>query len=194
MRINEIFYSLQGEGFYTGRAAVFIRLSGCNLNCPFCDTLFNKYREMTESDVLTEVINLSKDCKFVVLTGGEPTIQQTSVLIEMLHKNGYYVAMESNGTHTPPNNVDWVTISPKQAYVGDLAKPVVTSCNELKIVYDGHAEIKDYGISAQHYYIQPCDTQDEKLNTKIINSCINFIKNNPKWQLSLQTQKILNVQ
>ena len=194
LKVNEIFYSLQGEGFYAGRAAIFIRLSGCNLNCHFCDTKFGKYNNMTELEITKEVKQLSKECKFIIITGGEPTIQKIDTLIELLHKDGYYVAMESNGTKEPPSTIDWLTISPKYEYLGDFAKPVVKSCNELKIIYDGRVDINDYGINAEHYYIQPCDVQDEKTNKKIIEDCIDIIKENPKWKLSLQTQKILKIQ
>ena len=106
MKVNEIFYSLQGEGYFTGRPAVFIRLSGCNLKCPFCDTDFSEYKDMTEEEIVDEVCKLSIDCHFVVITGGEPTLQDCTYLIDLLHRNKYSVAMESNGTRKPPFNVD----------------------------------------------------------------------------------------
>lgn len=193
MRVNEIFYSLQGEGYNTGKAAVFIRLSGCNLKCPFCDTDFSDYIDMTEEEVADAVCRLSLDCHFVVITGGEPTLQDCTSLIDLLHQNGYRVAMESNGTRKAPFNVDWLTISPKHAFVGNVGKPKVFEADEVKVVYDGVHGIIDYGIKAEFYYVQPCDTGNEELNKQIINDCVIFIKKNPKWKLSLQTQKILNV-
>ncbi len=193
MRINEIFYSLQGEGRNTGRAAVFIRLSGCNLKCPFCDTDFDSYTELTVRQIVDEVKGIGGDCRFVVITGGEPTIQDCEILIGNLHADGYEVAMESNGTRLAPSNVDWLTISPKQPFVGNTGKPIIKRCNELKVVYDGKNVVNDYGITADEYYIQPCDTGNISENERIINECLNFIKENPKWKLSLQTQKILKV-
>ena len=93
-RINEIFYSLQGEGRYTGRAAVFIRFSGCNLRCPFCDTDFREYREMTLGEIIAKA-GQWKDCGFVVLTGGEPSLQVDGRLVKALHDAGFYVAIET---------------------------------------------------------------------------------------------------
>ena len=131
MKVNEIFYSLQGEGAHTGTPAVFIRLSGCNLKCPFCDTDFKSYTEMSESEIVAEVNRLSGRCKNVVITGGEPTIVNTEILIDLLHANNYFVMMESNGTKQPPYNLDWLTVSPKEKYVGKAGKPKVHLCDEV---------------------------------------------------------------
>lgn len=193
MKVNEIFYSIQGEGYHTGTSAIFIRLSVCNLKCPFCDTDFSQYTEMTDEEVVDRVCALSHKCKLVVITGGEPTVQDCTRLIDLLHQNGYYVAMESNGTRKPPFNLDWLTVSPKQPFVGATGEPKVHKASEVKVVFDGIHGISDFGIEAKHYYIQPCDTGNEAKNSQIINDCIVFIKNNPKWRLSLQTQKIINV-
>lgn len=193
MRVNEIFYSIQGEGAKTGTPCVFIRLSGCNLKCSFCDTDFKAYKEMSEIEIVDAVIKLSNDCKQVVITGGEPTITDTTLLIDLLHRNKYKVAMESNGTHKPPYNIDWLTISPKEMFVGKIGKPVIEYCNELKVVFDGENIPQTYGIQAQHYFLQPCDTGDKNKNNEIIKKCVEYIKENPKWRISLQTQKILSV-
>ena len=109
-RINEIFYSLQGEGRHTGRAAVFVRFSGCNLKCPFCDTDFKAYRELTVDDIIAAVSEW-RACGFVVLTGGEPSLQVDESLIEALHHEGFYIAIETNGTCPLPSAIDWVTLS-----------------------------------------------------------------------------------
>ncbi len=191
MKINEIFYSLQGEGRHTGRAAVFIRLSGCNLKCPFCDTDFLIFKEMREDEIVDAVCSLNINCHMVVITGGEPTIQDCTLLIDLLHRNGYYVAMESNGTHKAPFNVDWLTVSPKSDYVHN-GTVRVSECNELKVVFNGDAP-SDYDIKADYYYLQPCDTGNDEKNKEIINKCVQYIEEHPKWRLSLQTQKIINV-
>lgn len=193
MKINEIFYSLQGEGRYAGRAAVFIRLSGCNLKCPFCDTDFKEYQEMSKQEIVDEVRKISGDCYFVVITGGEPTIQDCTPLIDELHKYGFYVAMESNGTREAPENLDWLTISPKQEYVGSVGSLFMKTCDELKVVFDGETEVSDYGVNATLLYLQPCDTGDAAKNKEVLDKCIEYIKQNPEWRLSLQTQKIINV-
>lgn len=192
MRVNEIFYSLQGEGHHAGCAAVFVRFSGCNLKCPFCDTDFRSYTEMTEDEIVDEVTKYRS--RLVVITGGEPTLQLTDSLVQKLHSAGKFVAVETNGTREVSPFVDWVTVSPKSAYVRESASNVrLTTANEVKVVFDGEHEVSAYGILADYYFLQPCDTGDEQKNKEIINQCINFIKNNTAWQLSLQTQKILNV-
>ncbi|MBR1525126.1 MAG: radical SAM protein [Prevotella sp.] len=190
-RINEIFYSLQGEGRWAGRAAVFIRFSGCNLKCPFCDTNFKEYTEMTLSEILAAITDY-RSCGFVVLTGGEPTLQLDQALVDGLRSDGFFVAVESNGTRPLEAYVDWLTISPKTAYV-DNGQTVVQSCSELKVVYDGEHEPSIYGIMADNLYIQPCDVGDEEKNAEIVAACVEFIKEHPQWKLSLQQQKIINV-
>lgn len=192
MKVNEIFYSIQGEGAHTGYPAIFVRFSGCNLNCPFCDTDFKKYMEMDEYEIVLEVMKQSSSCKYVVLTGGEPTLQVNSKLIGLLHDKGYYIAMETNGMNEVPNGVDWVTCSPKSQFV-DNGKLVIKQCDELKLVYTNKNEVTDFGIKADYFYLQPCDTGDEKQNGFIIWKLIDFVKANPRWKISLQTQKILKV-
>ena len=123
MRVNEIFYSLQGEGFHTGTAAVFVRLSGCNLQCPFCDTRHEEGIEMSEEEILLQVSEYESD--MVVITGGEPAIQITESLVDKLHQIGKFVAVETNGTLPLPSNIDWITVSPKNAYLGEIARPIL---------------------------------------------------------------------
>ena len=189
--VNEIFYSLQGEGRWAGRAAIFIRFSGCNLKCPFCDTDFKAHKDMTAKDILGAILQWNQ-CNFVVLTGGEPTLQVTTEFIDMLHSNGYYVAMETNATRDVPHNVDWVTASPKKAYV-EQGGVWLTSADEVKVVYDGEHEPDTFGIEADEYYIQPCDTGNTERNKLIVEQCVKWVENHPKWKLSLQQQKIINV-
>lgn len=191
MRVNEIFYSIQGEGFFSGTPAIFIRFSGCNLKCPFCDTTHHTYQELSEDEIIGFVSQYKSE--LVVITGGEPTLQLTDSLVERLHKIHKFVTIETNGTVSVPQDVDWITVSPKQEYVGQFAKPIISKANEVKVVYDNIHNVSDYGIEAEFYFVQPCDTGDDKKNEEIIKSCINFIKENPKWRLSLQTQKILRV-
>ncbi len=141
-KVNEIFYSLQGEGRNTGRAAVFVRFSGCNLRCRFCDTDFADYQLMTAEEIVWQARSLlpdrmlvtddaqaadarepvakkadgisDADRPIIVLTGGEPTLQVDEALIDAFHAAGFpFVAMESNGTRRPPRNLDWLTVSPK---------------------------------------------------------------------------------
>lgn len=191
MKVNEIFYSLQGEGFHTGTAAVFVRLSGCNLRCPFCDTDHMAGVEMTEDEIVEAAKHYP--APLVVVTGGEPSLFLTSSLVDRLHKAGKFVAVETNGTHSLPENVDWITLSPKDAFAQN-ARPVLTSCDELKVVFDGKP-IPDYAyIKADHRFLQPCDTGDARRNREINGAAVSYIQSHPEWRLSLQTHKILNIQ
>lgn len=197
MKVNEIFYSLQGEGRWAGRGAIFIRFSGCNLKCPFCDTDFSKHTDMTPWEIMQEVTKLARDV-MVVLTGGEPSLQnekEMAKLCQLLHIENYYIAIETNGTNLlKQENYDWITISPKDKYLGvTKALPLQNNCNELKVVFDGEAPYPYEYIEADYRYLQPCDTGNKEKNERIIQDCITYIKNNPLWKLSLQTQKILKV-
>lgn len=192
MRVNEIFYSLQGEGFHTGTPAVFVRLSGCNLQCPFCDTDHNEGKEMSEGEIVEEVAR--HPATLVVMTGGEPALQLTESLVELLHWLGKTVAVETNGTLQLPSNVDWVTLSPKDAFLGETATPVLTKADEMKLIYDGKNEPRLYeNIEVRYRFLQPCDTGDEEENKKIIKQTIEYCKEHPQWRLSLQTHKFLNI-
>lgn len=192
--INEIFYSLQGEGRWAGRAAVFVRFSGCNLRCPFCDTDFTAHRLMTADEILLEVKALSPTCRFLVFTGGEPTLQLDDALVEAFHAEGYYLTIETNGTHPYPSGIDWVTLSPKDLFApgGEVR---ITHADELKLVFDGLHPIPPYdAVTVTYRYLQPCDTGDSERNRAILAGCIDYIKAHPEWQLSLQQHKIINIQ
>lgn len=178
-KINEIFYSLQGEGYHTGTPAVFVRFSGCNLKCSFCDTQHEDGKLMSDKEIIAEISKYPAPT--VILTSGEPSLWIDREFVDLLHKAGKYVCIETNGTHPLPNNIDWVTCSPKQG-----EKVVILNPNEIKIVYIGQ-DLSVYDeITAAAYYLQPCSCQ----NTEEV---INYIKEHPKWKLSLQTHKLLNV-
>ena len=196
MRVNEIFYSLQGEGYYSGTPAVFVRLSGCNLRCPFCDTRHEAGVEMSEAEIVEAVKQYH--AHHVVITGGEPSLQLTDSLVDALHAAGRYVAVETNGTRPLPPNVDWVTLSPKNAFV-DGADVVLTRANEIKVVYDGfHDPQKQLTAHSSQLttlrFLQPCDTGDPSRNAQITAATVKYIKRHPEWRLSLQIHKILNIQ
>lgn len=197
-KVNEIFYSIQGEGYYTGTPAVFVRFSGCNHACPFCDTDFSRYTEMTAEEIHKEVVYNSTRANLVVFTGGEPLIQ----LNDELYMYFYYthtkfktpkkeIAIETNGSFLNNSRLDWilshswVTCSPK---TDDDIREAVKSpyINEVKVVYQGQ-DLKPYqDIKADWYYLQPCSCE----NTDEV---IRKVKENPLWRLSLQTQKLLNI-
>lgn len=177
-KINEIFYSLQGEGFYTGTPALFIRFSGCNLKCPFCDTRHEEGTWMEDE----EIVEQARRCPAtrVVLTGGEPSLWIDSSLVDRLHEAGKYVCIETNGTRRLPSGIDWVTCSPKEG-----APVVLDRIDEVKVVYTGQLVETYRELVAQHYFLQPCSCS----NTDEV---VAYIKDHPWWRLSLQTHKLVN--
>lgn len=200
MKVNEIFYSLQGEGHYTGTPAVFVRFAGCNLRCWFCDTDFEKGDEMSEDEIVEAV--LQYPTRYVVITGGEPTLQITASLCDKLHAHGLYLMMETNGTRPLPEGcqIDWITCSPKLIDVEEGTRKLATirlrHIDELKVVFED-SPTQDMSlyeqIPATEYRLQPCDAQDPLCNQAILNKTIKYILQHPKWKLSLQTHKILHV-
>ena len=136
-RINEIFYSLQGEGFWTGTPMVFVRLSGCNLQCPFCDTDHAEFTQMSASTIVEEVLKAGDGCRRICLTGGEPSLQADDELISAFHSAGFTVHMETNGTREVPAGVDWVTLSPKNQVAGlkGDGTVVLKKADEVKLVF-----------------------------------------------------------
>lgn len=178
--VNEIFYSLQGEGFHTGTPAVFVRLSGCNLRCTFCDTDHSAHTPMTVSDIVDAVSR--HPATTVILTGGEPSLHPIAPLVDALHAAGRRVHIETNGTRPLPATIDWVTCSPKPG-----APVVLPRCDELKIVYTGQdVEALAEATPAAHHFLQPCSGAN-------IPDVIRYILDHPRWRLSLQTHRILDI-
>lgn len=190
MKVNEIFYSLQGEGFWTGTPSVFVRLSGCNLKCNFCDTLHESGEQLSEEEITKHVAQYP--ARHVVITGGEPSLFLTASLIEKLHAIGRFVAVETNGTHPIPPQADWVTLSPKDAFV-EGAYPVLSRCDELKVVCDGRPPHSYPGICATHRFLQPCCVESQTENQRIMAYTIEYCMAHPTWRLSLQTHKITGI-
>lgn len=191
-KINEIFYSLQGEGYFTGVPSLFVRFSGCNLQCPFCDTAHDTGERLTAAEILRR----AADCPahHVVLTGGEPSLFLTDELIDGLHALGKFVAVETNGTHRLPPSVDWVTLSPKTAFVPSPLPIVLSTCHELKVVYDGvHLPDVYDAIVASHRFVQPCDKGDAVLTAACVQGAIDWCLQHPQWRLSLQTHKLTGI-
>ena len=184
-RVNEIFYSLQGEGRWTGTPAVFVRLAGCNLRCPFCDTDFSASSGMDLAAVLREVRRLSASCRLVVVTGGEPALQLDEAFVAAFHAGGYRIHVETNGTRPLPAGVDWVTLSPKDAWQ-DGAQVVLERADEVKVVYTGQDVESWAAFPASCHYLQPCSGR----NTEEV---IGYVLDHPVWQLSLQTHKLLDI-
>ncbi|MGN1257733.1 MAG: 7-carboxy-7-deazaguanine synthase QueE [Candidatus Limisoma sp.] len=191
-KVNEIFYSLQGEGYFVGTPAVFVRFSGCNLRCPFCDTQHAKHTEMTISEIVAEIDRYPAE--MVILTGGEPSLVVDKEMVEAIKAGHRFVAIETNGTHQLPDNIDWITLSPKFDVEGqEDAKVVIPLCDELKVVYRGQDLSQYDGIATNLRFLQPIDTGNDAMNRSICAATVRACLENPKWRLSLQIHKLLNI-
>lgn len=209
--VKEIFYSLQGEGLHAGRPSVFLRFSGCNLwsgreedrntaVCQFCDTDFfgvdglNGGKYKTPAALAEKVASLwpssnkFQTSKYVVCSGGEPLLQLDASLVLALKERGFEVAVETNGTVLPPDGLDWICVSPKAG-----AETILVSGNELKLVYPqkGAAPETFEGLAFDHFFLQPMDGPALEENTQLT---LNYCLENPKWRLSIQSHKLLQIQ
>jgi len=211
--VKEIFPTLQGEGFHTGRPSVFIRFAGCNLwtglekdraqaTCKFCDTDFvgtdgpggGKFHDAADLATTAKKIWNETHAKkqkeaapFVVLTGGEPLLQIDSALIDVLHGFGFKIAIETNGTKPVLPGIDWVCVSPKAG-----ANLEQRTGNELKIVYPQTGiDPADYEtLEFDHFFLQPMDGDEQEKSTEAVRS---YCTKHPKWKVSLQTHKLLGI-
>jgi 7-carboxy-7-deazaguanine synthase len=207
-QVKEIYYTLQGEGARTGRAAVFLRFAGCNLwsgrerdradaTCTFCDTDFVgtsgpgggsfATAEALAGAVAEKWPTAEQAKPYVVCTGGEPLLQLNETLIGALHAAGFEVGIESNGTLEPPAGIDWICVSPK----ADAALKL-TQGNELKLVYpQADAPPERFAqMEFDDFFLQPMDGPDREANTR---AAISYCLSHPQWRLSLQTHKLLGI-
>jgi len=205
--VKEIFYTLQGEGALTGRPSVFCRFAGCNLwsgreedraaaACTFCDTDFvgidgtdgGRYETGDAlADKIAALWPAGRRDRFVVCTGGEPLLQLDPKLIEALHRRGFEIAVETNGTIALPDDLDWVCVSPKAG--NEL---VVKTGDELKVVVPqaGLDPLAYAEFAFRRFSVQPMDGPDRARNTEL---AIQFCLKHPRWQLSLQTHKVTGI-
>ena len=193
-KVNEIFYSLQGEGYNTGTASVFIRLSGCNMHCDFCDTRHEEGTMMSLPEIVAAVMQYPA-APLIILTGGEPSLWIDEDFVTGLKTmTGKRIAIETNGTHPLPHGIDWVTLSPKSGIGNSGDTPViVTRCDELKVVYLGQDLAQYDNITATHRYLQPCWTNDPETRHRNLQATIQAVQEHPQWRLSLQTHRILGI-
>lgn len=196
-KVNEIFYSLQGEGFHTGTPAVFIRFSGCNLKCPFCDTNHHDGTLMSDDQIVNEVTK--HNTSLIILTGGEPSLQIDAQFVDMLKAaTGATIAIETNGTHTLPKNIDWITLSPKIGIADHDLPIVITHADEIKVVNVGQPLEPYFKLSCRHsetkMFLQPCHVSSEEKNQENVANTVKRVLNDPRWRLSLQTHILLGIQ
>lgn len=200
--VKEIFHTLQGEGAQAGRAAVFLRFAGCNLwtgreedragaVCRFCDTDFVGGEKVADAETLAGRVAAQWRGEggrpYVVVTGGEPALQLDAALIDALHRRGFEIAIETNGSRELPPGIDWVCVSPKAH--ADL---LVTSGDELKLVYpQPGAEPERYeSLAFRHFFLQPMDGAGRAANTQ---AALAYCLSHPRWRLGLQTHKIIGI-
>lgn len=206
--VKEIFFTLQGEGVHTGRPAVFLRFSGCNLwsglekdraaaTCRFCDTDFFG-TDGTDGGQYPDAPALAARVaaawppgaggeRFVVCTGGEPLLQLDAPLVEALHATGFLVAIETNGTRPAPAGIDWICVSPKAG-----AALALRAGDELKLVFPqpGAEPERFEDLAFRHFSLQPMDGPERDRNTRLaLEHCLRH----PRWRLSLQTHKLLGI-
>jgi len=207
-QVKEVYYTLQGEGARTGRAAVFLRFTGCNLwsgfqkdrvraICRFCDTDFvgvdgvNGGRFATSGELASAVAAVwpgsEGSRRYVVCTGGEPLLQLDPGLIDALHANSFEIAIESNGTIEAPSGIDWICISPKAE-----AEIVQRRGDELKLVYPqvGAPPERFASLDFKYFFLQPMDSPERNSNTR---AAAEYCLAHPQWRLSLQTHKLIGL-
>lgn len=192
--VNEIFYSLQGEGVRAGTPNLFLRFGRCNLACAQethgfdCDTEFESGRWLGLDEIVAELHDLSADCKWIVLTGGEPALQVDAELIDRLHAAGYRLAVETNGSVELPTGLDWITVSPKVAEHAVRQR----TAHEVKYVRGHGQAVPKTVVQAEHYLLSPAFEGDE-VDPRALDWCIRLCKENPPWRLSVQQHKLWRV-
>ena len=192
--IVEIFHSVQGEGYHTGIPHVFVRFGNCNLRCEWCDTDFLKYDVMTTPELISQIKKF--DCKRVIFTGGEPTLQDLNTIGSELKKEGYHLSIETNGTKIVDPIIDWICVSPKDQLYPNLSIKQRNG-DELKVVYCGQ-DLSIYdGLKEgfQHLFLQPLYSENDTVeaNGSSFRRVEALVKKSHGWRLSLQTHKWMGV-
>lgn len=190
LNVNEIFYSLQGEGGRSGQPSIFIRLAKCNLTCSFCDTDFERGVKKTIDEILNEIEPY--ECKWIIWTGGEPTLQLNDTVVAIFKERGYLQAIETNGTRNVPKGVDYITCSPKQEF--ERVRELIPEVDELRFPIQKGDPLPDVNIlpKAKYYFLSPI-FDNNNLIQENIDYCVYLVKQNPSWALSLQIHKLIGI-
>lgn len=187
-RVNKIFYSIQGEGARVGTPQVFVRFSGCNLHCSFCDTDHESSdREMSAAEIVAECRRVGNGCGSVSLCGGEPTLQLDAYLIAEFKRYGFFISIETNGLLPVPAGVDYIVCSPK------TAKIAPDNIDELRYVVKAGDPMPVPHKHAQHLFLSPC-FDGEQANTQNIAYCIALVQQHPEWRLGMQWHKFVGIE
>ena len=193
--VNEIFYSLQGEGGQMGRAMLFVRLSGCNLACDYCDTDFAGHRLMSATEILEKLQGYP--CRDILWTGGEPTLALREEHIAFFHEQGYRQSIETNGTRPVPRGLDYVTCSPKAEAISGLRERFVDNypngIDEVRWPLQLGAPLPppiEQLVQARRYYVSPVEETGVEMSA-VVARCMDFVLAHPEWRLSVQLHKLL---
>lgn len=189
--VNEIFYSLQGEGGRSGEPSIFIRLTKCNLACSFCDTDFANGEEMTLNEIYNTISQYP--CQWIIWTGGEPTIQLNDEYLAFFKEKGYKQAIETNGTRPVPSLIDYITCSPKKDFEEIVKR--IPRVDEIRLPLAKGEELPDISIfpPAKKYFVSPI-FDENRPNIENINYCVEKIKQDSRWTLSLQIHKLIGIE
>jgi organic radical activating enzyme len=192
LNVKEIFYSLQGEGGRQGEASIFIRLTGCNLNCDFCDTDFESGNDRPLEEILTSIQQFP--CRWIVWTGGEPTLQLTDEVLLFFKNAGFRQAIESNGYNRLSGLLDYTVVSPKGRKT--YAKAINSRVDEIRLPIHNGDPVPPQELlpEANFFFLSPVFT-DDNISTKAnIDYCVEQIKRFPCWRLSLQMHKLIGIE
>jgi organic radical activating enzyme len=192
LEVNEIFYSLQGEGGRQGEASIFIRLSGCNLTCRFCDTDFSASKTMNLGQIMTRIAPYP--CRWIVWTGGEPALQLTDEILQYFKDRGYSQAIESNGTLPLSPLLDYTVVSPKGMNIA-YTKKNNPRVDEIRLpVRKGTVIPKFEDLpEAKQYFLSPIFTAGEGTTHANIRYCTRYVQKHPEWKLSVQLHKLIGI-
>ena len=205
--VNEIYYTIHGEGVRYGIPHVFVRLANCNLTCKFCDTEYESYREMSATEILEEAFVLTsgeppatdaklkgqrkggaplpyEPCRNVLFCGGEPLMQLDDQLVDTFKRHGWFIALETNGTLPCPDGVDWIVCSPKVSEIGIKLQ----RANELKYVRGFGQGIPHPKLEADHYLLSPI-FEGNQMDARTVQWVADLVKQYPMWQLTIQHHK-----
>lgn len=201
MKIVEIFKSIQGEGSNFGKEVIFIRLGECNLKCPWCDTNWKKYKELTLQEIIGEISKYN--CKNVIITGGEPTISDLMPLLKELKDKKYWIAIETNGTNNIDYKyIDYIATSPKFLYGPNIVK--LKKANEVRIVVDTKNKLDFLNfcidikskIKANKYFLSPVEINGDFKNLELLGDIKQKLKKKGagEWEISIQLHKLMKIQ
>lgn len=192
LNVNEIFYSLQGEGGRSGEASIFIRLTRCNLCCDFCDTDFATGEDFSLEEIYQQIA--AYPSRWIIWTGGEPTIQLTEEVLTFFREKGYQQAIESNGTRPMPQGLDYTVCSPKLNY--GRIKEINPRVDEIRLPVEHGDQIPDPEVfpEASFYFLSPVFAEDPLVTEANVAYCVDYIKQHSVWRLSLQVHKLIGIE